>query len=120
MTGSFFSFQYASARNSSIALLHAYAQRCFGVGPSTRSSSSLERHGVLLPYTSEVDAITTSFFFLFACRSTTSVPCTLVSIVWTGASTISFTPTAAARWKTTSQPSMSSASSGSFVTLSIV
>ena len=46
--------------------------------------------------------MTTSFFFLFACLSTTSVPCTLVSIVWTGASTISFTPTAAARWKTTS------------------
>ena len=38
------SFQYASARNSSIALLQAYAQRCFGVGPSTRSASSLEGH----------------------------------------------------------------------------
>ena len=57
----------------------------------------------------------TSFFFLFACLSTTSVPCTLVSIVRTGASTISFTPTAAARWNTTSQSSTSSASSGSFV-----
>ena len=28
--------------------------------------------------------MSTSFFFLFACFSTTSVPCTLVSIVWTG------------------------------------
>ncbi len=44
----------------------------------------------------------TSFFFLTAWRSTTSVPCTLVSMVCTGCSTISFTPTAAARWKTTS------------------
>jgi len=39
----------------------------------------------------------------------------LVSIVRTGSSTISFTPTAAARWNTTSQSSTSSASSGSFV-----
>ena len=35
--------------------------------------------------------------FLLACFSTTSVPCTLVSIVCTGCSTISLTPTAAAR-----------------------
>ena len=41
----------------------------------------------------------TSFFFLAAWRRMTSVPCTLVSIVCTGRSTISFTPTAAARWK---------------------
>ena len=40
----------------------------------------------------------TGFFFLLACASTTSVPCTLVSIVRTGLSTISSTPTAAARW----------------------
>ena len=63
--------------------------------------------------------MTTSFFFLFACLSTTSVPCTLVSMVWTGCSTISFTPTAAARWKTTSLWSIISASSGSLVTVSI-
>ena len=62
----------------------------------------------------------TSFFFLFACFSTTSVPCTLVSMVWTGCSTISLTPTAAARWNTTSLRSISSASSGSLVTESIV
>ena len=49
MTGSFFSFQYASARNSSIALLQAYAQRCFGVGPITRSASSRKGTSVLLP-----------------------------------------------------------------------
>ncbi len=41
--------------------------------------------------------MTTSFFFLLACFSTTSVPWTLVSIVCTGCSTISFTPTAAAK-----------------------
>ena len=58
----------------------------------------------------------TSFFFLAACLSTTSVPCTLVSIVCTGCSTISLTPTAAARWNTTSQRSIISARSGSFVT----
>src|SRR6267142_5095199 len=119
ITGSLRSFQYASARNSSIALLHAYAQRCLGVGPSTRSESSRNGTSSLLPYTSEVDAITTSFFFLFACFSTTSVPCTLVSIVWTGCSTISLTPTAAARWKTTSLRSISSASSGSLLTVSM-
>ena len=62
----------------------------------------------------------TSFFFLFACLSTTSVPWTLVSMVWTGASTMSFTPTAAARWTTVSHWSISSASSGSLVTVSMV
>ena len=36
---------------------------------------------VVVASTSEVDAITTSFFFLFACFSTTSVPCTFISIV---------------------------------------
>src|SRR5688572_11746061 len=61
----------------------------------------------------------TSFFFLLACFSTTSVPCTLVSIVCTGRSTISFTPTAAARWKTTSLRSIHSASSGSLSMVSI-
>src|SRR5436190_18726461 len=119
ITGSLRSFQYASARNSSIALLHAYAQRCFGVGPRTRSESSRNGTSSLLPYTSDVDAITTSFFFLLACLSTTSVPCTLVSIVYTGCSTISLTPTAAAKWNTTSLRSISSASSGSLFTLSM-
>ncbi len=37
------------------------------------------------------------FFFLFATDSSTSVPRTFVSIVRTGLSTMSFTPTAAAR-----------------------
>ena len=64
--------------------------------------------------------MSTSFFFLLACLSTTSVPCTLVSIVRTGSSTMRRTPTAAARWKTTSQPSMSSASSGSLAMVSMV
>ena len=63
--------------------------------------------------------MSTFFFFLLACRSTTSVPWTLASIVWTGSSTIFFTPTAAARWKTTSAPSISSASSGSFSIVSM-
>src|SRR6266849_3579358 len=119
ITGSLRSFQYASARNSSIALLQAYAQRCLGVGPSTMSESSRNGTSSLLPYTSEVDAMTTSFFFLLACFSTTSVPCTLVSMVYTGCSTISFTPTAAAKWKTTSLRSINSASSGSLLTESM-
>ena len=81
-----------------MALLHAYAQRCLGVGPKHEVRSP-RGYGtsLLLPYTSDVDAITTSFFFLLACLSTTSVPWTLVSIVRTGCSTISFTPTAAAK-----------------------
>ena len=49
------------------------------------------------PYTSEVEAMRTFFFFLLAAASTTSVPCTFVSMVRTGLSTISLTPTAAAR-----------------------
>ena len=64
--------------------------------------------------------MSTFFFFLFASFSTISVPWTLVSMVLTGLSTISRTPTAAARWKTTSARSISSASTGSFITLSIV
>src|SRR3954469_9448349 len=102
-----------------MALLHAYAQRCLKVGPMTRSESSRSGTSSLLPYTSDVDAITTSFFFLLACLSTTSVPCTLVSIVYTGCSTINLTPTAAAKWNTTSQRSINSASSGSLVTVSM-
>ena len=39
----------------------------------------------------------TGFFFLLAWASTTSVQWTFVSIVRTGLSTISWTPTAAAR-----------------------
>src|SRR5262245_10729369 len=117
--GSLRSFQYASARNSSISLLQAYAQRCLTVAPSTSSAPSRNGTSVLLPYTSEEDAMKTSFFFLFACFKTTSVPCTLVSIVCTGCSTISLTPTAAARWNTTSLRSIISASSDSFVTESI-
>jgi hypothetical protein len=62
--------------------------------PITRSASSRNGTSRLLPYTSDVDAMNTSFFFLFACLRTTSVPCTLVSIVCTGCSTISLTPTA--------------------------
>ena len=102
-----------------MALLQAYAQRCFAVAPITRSASSRNGTSVLLPYTSDVEAMTTFFFFLLACFSTTSVPCTLVSIVCTGCSTISLTPTAAAKWKITSLRSISSASSGSFVSVSM-
>ncbi len=65
-----------------------------------------------LPYTSEVLAIRTFFLFLLANSSTPSVPLTLVSIVRTGLSTMSRTPTEAARWKTASQSSISSASNG--------
>ena len=80
-----------------MALLQAYAQRCFTVAPITRSASSRNGTSVLLPYTSDVEAMTTFFLFLLACFRTTSVPCTLVSIVCTGSSTISLTPTAAAK-----------------------
>ena len=62
----------------------------------------------------------TSFFFFAAWRRMTSVPCTLVSMVCTGRSTISLTPTAAARWKITSARSTISATSGSLKTVSIV
>ena len=57
--------------------------------------------------------------FLLAVASTTSVPCTFVSIVRTGLSTIRRTPTAAARCTTTSQGSIISASSGAFFTESM-
>ena len=66
--------------------------------PMTRSPSSRNGNDVDLPYTSLVDARKTGLRFLHACASTTSVQCTLVSIVRTGLSTISSTPTAAARW----------------------
>ena len=61
----------------------------------------------------------TFFFFLLASFSSISVPWTLVSMVFTGLSTMSRTPTAAARWKTTSTRSTSSAATGSFITLSM-
>jgi hypothetical protein len=57
---------------------------------------------------------------LFAWARTTSVPWTFVSIVRTGLSTISFTPTAAARWNTTSHSSTNSATTDALWTLSIV
>src|SRR5947208_2521260 len=62
----------------------------------------------------------TGFFFLFAWARTTSVQCTLVSMVWTGLSTISSTPTAAARWNTTSASSTSSATRGALAAESTV
>ena len=62
----------------------------------------------------------TFFRFLLASFSTISVPCTFVSMVLTGLSTMRRTPTAAARWKTTSARSTSSARTGSLSTLSIV
>jgi hypothetical protein len=67
-----------------------------------------------------VEASRTFFFFLLASFSTISVPWTLVSMVLTGLSTMSRTPTAAARWKTTSARSITSAVTGSFITLSTV
>ena len=51
----------------------------------------------------------TGFCFLLASARTISVQWTLVSMVRTGLSTMSSTPTAAARWKTTSASSTSSA-----------
>ena len=66
-----------------------------------------------------MEATSTFFFFLLASFSTISVPCTLVSMVLTGLSTMSRTPTAAARWNTTSTRSISSAVTGSLMTLSM-
>ena len=51
-----------------------------------------ERNVGALAATSEVEAMNTSFCFLAAWRSTTSVPWTFVSRVCTGFSTMSFTP----------------------------
>ncbi len=62
----------------------------------------------------------TGFFFLLASARTTSVQCTLVSIVRTGLSMISSTPTAAARWKTTSASSTASATMSCLAADSIV
>ena len=80
-----------------MALEQAYDQRPLLVAPSTRSPSSRNGSCSLLPYTSLVDATRIGRFFLFASVSITSVRWTLVSMVRTGDSTISFTPTAAAR-----------------------
>ena len=57
----------------------------------------------------------TFFFFLFASSRTFSVPLMFVSMVRIGLSTISLTPTAAARWNTMSQRSTSSARTGIFM-----
>ena len=65
--------------------------------PMTRSASSWNGTSVLFPYTSDVENTTSSLPFFSQCLSTISVPWTLVSMVRTGASTMSLTPTAAAR-----------------------
>ena len=53
---------------------------------------------VLVASTSEVEATSTRLPNRLQNSSTVSVPCTFVTIVWTGCSTIRRTPTAAARW----------------------
>ena len=63
--------------------------------------------------------MSTFFFFLLASVRTFSVPLMLVSMVLTGLSTMSRTPTAAARWTTMSHRSMHSASTGTFITVSM-
>ena len=64
-------------------------------------ASKKKEEAMLIQYlevvTSDVEATRTFFFFLLAIASKTSVPRTFVSMVLTGLSTISFTPTAAAR-----------------------
>ncbi len=80
-----------------MALEHAYDHREKRVEPRTVSSSSRKGTDSLLPYTSLVEASSTGFRNLFAVASTTSVPWMFVSIVCTGRSTMSCTPTAAAR-----------------------
>src|SRR4051794_6433329 len=101
--------------NSSIALEHAYDQRPVVVGPRSRSPSSRKGSTDDLPYTSLVEATRTGLPFLLAFASTTSVQRTLVSMVRTGLLTISSTPTAAARWKTMSASSTSSATTAELV-----
>src|SRR5688572_17586079 len=92
--------EYASARCSSIALAVEYDQRWTLVGPSTRSSSSTIGTLLVLPYTSEVDAITALRQYRKHDARTCSVPRVLVSVDANGSSTMWRTPTAAARWKT--------------------
>ena len=74
---------------------------------------------MLFPYTSDVDATKTFFRFLAAISKSSSVHWMLVSNVRTGLSTISFTPTAAARWNTPSTSSTNSAKSGASIMVSI-
>jgi len=112
ITGTRFSRQYARASHSSSALEQAYAQREWTVAPRVRSSPSSNGTLAPLPYTSEVEATTTGFCFLAAAWSTASVALTLVSMVCTGFSTMSRTPTAAARCTVTSHRSTSSLTRG--------
>jgi len=67
------------------------------VEPSSESSSSLKGTLVFLPYTSLVEATKVLRPNLLARFSTTSLPWMFVSMVCTGRSTMSWTPTAAAR-----------------------
>ena len=67
------------------------------VAPITRSLSSVKGTQVFFPYTSDVEVSSTFLRFFAAMLSSNSVQRTFVSIVRTGASTMSFTPTAAAR-----------------------
>jgi len=53
---------------------------------------------VLSPYTSDVEVKSTRFPFFAAAEKTTSVACTLFSIVLIGLSITRRTPTSAARW----------------------
>ena len=53
---------------------------------------------MLSPYTSDVEVKSTRFPFLAAAEKTTSVACTLFSIVLIGLSITRRTPTSAARW----------------------
>src|SRR5439155_12291554 len=72
------------------------------------------------PYTSDVDATRTRFPKRLQWSSTFSVPWMFVTSVCTGSSTISRTPTAAARWKTTSQRCTSSFTTDDFSTESTI
>src|SRR6266480_258626 len=94
------------------------ASGCFASPTITRSPVSTNVSRFDFPYTSEVEKIMTRFLFFAASSRTISVPLMFVSIVRTGLSTMSLTPTAAARCKITSASSTSSAISDRFITVS--
>ena len=85
-----------------MALQFAYAQRRMFVAPISRSSSSLNGTFTPLPYTSLVLATSTFFMYLRHALMTMLVPSAIVSMVRTGSSHTSFTPTTLARWNTAS------------------
>jgi len=87
----------------------------------TASTSEVYGKNTNVPFREDADLVlgpTTKGRWSYAASRINCVPFTLVSMVLTGLSTMSLTPTAAARWTTTSASSTSSASSWRFSILS--